>query len=94
MAKNARVQAEMLEMLGNFNELGLSPKEILETARIFFEEHSKGPRDANLPNVRCTVAFRKETIRCAAKVDKNLSEYVTDAIENSNNRLKLKEMTE
>ena len=94
MAKNARVQAEFLDMLSNFKELGFSPKEILDTSRDFFEEHSKGPRDANLPNIRCTAEFRRETIRYAQKVDKNLSEYMTDAIEDSNTRLKYKEMAE
>ena len=45
-------------------------------------------KDSSTPRIRCTKAMRKETEQCADRLDKKLSEYIYDAVEAENNKVK------
>jgi hypothetical protein len=68
-----------------------SPKQILEAAKKLHKEQAAA-KSTWLPSVRCTTTFRQETEQAAAKVDKTITEYIYDAVEDSNKILGHKQM--
>lgn len=83
MATRNALNAELDALLA----MGVTAKEILDAAKEMYSIHAGGPRDASLPMVRCRSKFRKETEECASRVDKTLTEYIMDAVCDSNYRL-------
>ena len=63
--------------------LGFTPKEILEAAKTLYKERAQS-KSTWLPSVRCTTDFRTETEKNAAILDKKITEYIYDAVEESN----------
>jgi hypothetical protein len=61
-------------------------KQIVEAAKKLYKQQAES-KSTWLPSVRCTTAFRQETEKAAGKVDKTITEYIYDAVEDSNKRL-------
>jgi hypothetical protein len=72
--------------LEKLKESGFTDKQILDAAKKMYYGHAES-RNAFLPSIRCTIDFRQDTIKNAARTRKTLTEYITDAIEDSNNKL-------
>jgi predicted HicB family RNase H-like nuclease len=68
-------------------QYGYSARQILEAAKKLYKEHSEGTKDSHIPRVRTSSEFRRQTEVAAAKVEKTITEYIYDAVEDSNKKL-------